>query len=227
MRPLALLAAAAVLFAAGCTCTNPDPMRAQKKDKAYAEDPFFADGRAMRQPPDDTWPREHGMSAGRLPSGGGMDAGFVAENPLPITAEVLANGQRSFEIYCSACHGLLGDGDSAVARKMEERSPPALYGPGYDRDKPHHQLPPPVPGAPCPATPARPCAPGSVLPHPPGYYVAVMTDGYGLMPSYASALTLRQRWEVAAYVEALARSQQAPLASAPRDIQRVLQEEAP
>jgi mono/diheme cytochrome c family protein len=34
----------------------------------------------------------------------------ILMNPLPRTESVLKNGRRDFNIYCSACHGLLGNG---------------------------------------------------------------------------------------------------------------------
>ena len=60
------------------------------------------------------------------------------------------------------------------------------------------------------------------LPHPLGYYFTVMTQGYGLMPSYAEELSPRERWAVVAWLRVLARSQRAPLESAPQDIQQQL-----
>lgn len=54
----------------------------------------------------------------------------------------------------------------------------------------------------------------------------VITDGFGLMPSYSAELTPQERWAVVAYVEALRRSQSATLADAPPDIQQKLQAEA-
>ena len=50
---------------------------------------------------------------------------------------------------------------------------------------------------------------------PDGFFFAVVTDGFGLMPSYRAELTVRERWEVVAYVRALQRSQAARLADAP------------
>jgi mono/diheme cytochrome c family protein len=172
-------------------------MRAQPKEKAYQ--------RAMRPPVEGTYSREHGASGERLPSGGSLDAGFLARNPLRMTSEALARGQERFDIYCATCHGVLGDGDSAVGRKLASRPPPALYGPGGFAGES-----------------GNPASSG--LRREPGYYFTVITEGYGLMPSYASVLDERQRWEVVAYVEALARSQSAPLASAPTQVQRRLQE---
>jgi mono/diheme cytochrome c family protein len=36
---------------------------------------------------------------------------FVENNPLPVTGRLLARGQDRFDIYCSPCHGRLGDGN--------------------------------------------------------------------------------------------------------------------
>lgn len=203
-RRLALLA-----LTLGCTGVNPDPMRAQPKDKAYAMDPFFADARAMRQPVEGTVPVERGLAENALPEGGNFDAGFRAQNPLLLTQQLLAEGSDRFTIYCATCHGTLADGDTDVARKMAQRPPPALVGPLHTED--HAPLPPPH----------------QSLPHPRGFYFAVISQGYGLMPSYASALTPRQRWAVVGYLEALAASQKARLEDAPSDVQRRLSTEAP
>ena len=61
----------------------------------------------------------------------------------------------------------------------------------------------------------------------PGHLFQVMTEGYGLMPSYAAELTPQDRWAVAAYVEALRRSQAGKIADAPPDIQQKLRAERP
>ena len=42
-----------------------------------------------------------------------------------------------------------------------------------------------------------------------GHFFAVMTNGYGAMPNYASELTTEDRWAVAAYIRALQLSQNA------------------
>ena len=45
-----------------------------------------------------------------------------------------------------------------------------------------------------------------VLAAPPGYLFGVATNGLGRMPSYASALTARERWDVVAYIQKLTRT---------------------
>lgn len=55
---------------------------------------------------------------------------FVETNPLPVNGRLLARGQDRFDIYCSPCHGRLGDGNGitktigdmpAVANLHDER----------------------------------------------------------------------------------------------------------
>ncbi len=42
---------------------------------------------------------------------------------------------------------------------------------------------------------------------PDGWYFQVMSEGFGVMPSYASALTVQDRWAIVAYLRALQLSQ--------------------
>jgi mono/diheme cytochrome c family protein len=77
-----------------------DPQRA---------DGFFKDGFGMRMPVSGT------VAASELPFtiAKEEDAAMLA-NPLPRTESVLRNGRRDFNSYCSPCHGLLGNGVSAL-----------------------------------------------------------------------------------------------------------------
>ena len=50
---------------------------------------------------------------------------------------------------------------------------------------------------------------------PPGYFFDVMTNGFGAMPDYRSAVQPADRWAIVAYIRALQRSQQGTLADAP------------
>lgn len=55
----------------------------------------------------------------------------------------------------------------------------------------------------------------------------VVTEGYGLMPSYRAQLDFRDRWAVVHYVRALQLSQHAPVAELPAPVRRRLDEEVP
>ena len=41
---------------------------------------------------------------------------FVANNPMPITMELLKRGQQRFTINCSPCHGALADGNGITKK---------------------------------------------------------------------------------------------------------------
>jgi mono/diheme cytochrome c family protein len=41
---------------------------------------------------------------------------FVETNPLPVTGQLLQRGRERFEIYCSPCHGALGDGNGITKK---------------------------------------------------------------------------------------------------------------
>jgi mono/diheme cytochrome c family protein len=95
----------------------PSPTLARMLDQRRA-DPYepsgvFADGKVMRDPPRGTVPRDDEESS----------------PPPPVTRELVAEGRERFDVVCAACHGIRGDGASAVATKMEHRPPPSLHEP--------------------------------------------------------------------------------------------------
>ncbi len=61
---------------------------------------------------------------------------------------------------------------------------------------------------------------------PAGSFYTVISEGYGLMPSYAEQIPPAARWAVVAYVRALQRSQRANLADAPPQIRAQLLRES-
>lgn len=56
--------------------------------------------------------------------------------------------------------------------------------------------------------------------YPDGRFFVVITEGYGLMPSYAAELPVEDRWAVVAYVRALQLSQGARLPDLPPEAQK-------
>jgi mono/diheme cytochrome c family protein len=58
-----------------------------------------------------------------------------------------------------------------------------------------------------------------------GFVYRVISEGFGLMPSYAVELGVEDRWAVVAYVRALQLSQYATLEQVPPDARRRLEEE--
>jgi mono/diheme cytochrome c family protein len=130
MKPVLPLAAAALTFGA-CTCGDVHSsqvlqrMEVQEKYRAYGANDLFADGRAMRTPPEGTVPREKLVGHPAI-STGEVNGVPVAEVPVPITAALLHRGRHRYEIVCASCHGLVGNGDSMVADNMATRLPPSL-----------------------------------------------------------------------------------------------------
>jgi mono/diheme cytochrome c family protein len=41
---------------------------------------------------------------------------FVADNPLPMSRELIERGHNRFDIYCAPCHGRLADGNGIVKK---------------------------------------------------------------------------------------------------------------
>lgn len=116
----------ALLALSACTSEAWDPMEEQPKPLPYTPSSLFPDGRSMRPVPEDTVAREEPRgSFGVLqqrPDGGA----FVEPSPEPLTRASLERGHELFDIYCAACHGIRGNGESVVAHKMSLRAPPSL-----------------------------------------------------------------------------------------------------
>lgn len=269
-------------------CDDTDPMASQPRAEAFEASAFFEDGRAMRPLVPGTvaqeW-RTRGETLGLTAEGGWLQA-----VPVPLTRQLLEEGRTAYETWCAVCHGLTGDGDAIVARKMPQRRPPGLFVPHdhasqvvygvVEGEAPYtgtqamtarvgpdaFPLPQRVDGwgavrdtadAGRPRGPdagrvtvrdadaararqvalvgprgtameGRLDAPSTTgdLPHPPGFYFAVISQGFGVMPAYGPQLTPHERWAVVAYLRALGRSQRAPLTVAPTEVQARLRQEA-
>ncbi|MCB0116803.1 MAG: cytochrome c [Caldilineaceae bacterium] len=112
--------------------------------------------------------------------------------PFEVTMDVLERGQSLYNAFCTPCHGFVGNGDGAVALEGiagEGNVPPASF---------HNE---------------------DLAAQPIGYYVQVMTEGKGMMYSYAGRIEPADRWAVAAYVRALQLSQKAAFDAMPADVQ--------
>ncbi|MBX5480494.1 MAG: cytochrome c [Myxococcaceae bacterium] len=60
----------------------------------------------------------------------------------------------------------------------------------------------------------------------PGFVFSVISEGYGLMPSYAPELSVTDRWAVVAYLEALRLSQRARVSALPPELAERVRAEA-
>ena len=91
-------------------------MQDQPKYKPLAESRFFADGRSARPIPLGTIARDELTSNDTLHTGANAN-GFVTSIPVTVNREFLERGQDRFNIFCSPCHGRIGDGDGMVHRR--------------------------------------------------------------------------------------------------------------
>ncbi len=122
---IALIAALATLvLATSCQRVGPDfqKMSIQPKYDPLEPSDFFADGMSARPRVPGTVARGEVTQNGFLETGkiNGVDGdGF----PFPVTAAVINRGQERFDIYCSECHGRLGDGNGMIPARGYRRPP--------------------------------------------------------------------------------------------------------
>lgn len=92
---------------------NPN-MDAMERFEAQEANPFFEDGRAMRPPVPGTVARgmlreDTAFHTGRL-----SDDTYLQVIPVEYTVEFAKRGQDRYDIYCSVCHGVAGDGQGVI-----------------------------------------------------------------------------------------------------------------
>jgi mono/diheme cytochrome c family protein len=103
-------------------------MDRQLKLRPQTPNSFFPNGLSSQLPPEGTIAQTVPMNVGGTavfpfedsPVNTGKAAGttnFVALNPFPVTAQLLQRGRERYGIYCSPCHGGLGDGNG-VTKKL-------------------------------------------------------------------------------------------------------------
>jgi mono/diheme cytochrome c family protein len=120
-------------------------MQDQPKMKPYRGTSFFNDGLSGRQPIPGTIARGFlrddteyytGKKAGATPSaspsvspGAQAVAGQVNAFPddvevfpFPVTEKTVARGRERYDIFCSVCHGMTGNGDGMVVRRGFRRA---------------------------------------------------------------------------------------------------------
>ena len=108
----------AVLATAGCR----NDMHDQPRFKPLAESDFYPDLRSERQPVEGT------VARGEVREDAYFYTGMVGTNPgdympFPVTQEVLDRGRQRFDIYCTPCHGRVGDGNGMIAQRGFQHPP--------------------------------------------------------------------------------------------------------
>jgi mono/diheme cytochrome c family protein len=139
-----LLTVHCLLFTVSCR----QDMQDQPRMKPFRSTTFFRDGMSSRPPVPGTVARGHlnadtefftgkkrGTQAGTSAPAGQQTAPTgdaaqgtaaypddVEEFPLPITHDVVKRGKERYDIFCSACHGMTGNGDGMIVRRGFRRA---------------------------------------------------------------------------------------------------------
>lgn len=92
-------------------------MHDQPKLKPYRSSEFFVNGSGMRNLPAHTVARGSLQENSHFYTGRMPDGSMATELPMPMTRALLKRGQDRFTIYCTPCHGQLGDGRGMVVRR--------------------------------------------------------------------------------------------------------------
>ena len=155
----------------------------QPKYKSYQASPLFADDRAMRPPvagaiADGQWPENTHLVRGLV------DGQPAKSFPMPITADLMRRGQTQFNTFCACCHGLTGEGDGPVARRVQQRK--------FNRLDPEWVPPLSLHNA-------------TVVDQPVGKLFETLTAGVRTMAAYGPQISPVDRWAIVAYVRALQR----------------------
>lgn len=108
-----------LVLLAGCS----QQMAEQPRHKPLDASTVFDDGRSARPLVPSTVARGQLRDDEQLYTGKSRGAP-VDTLPFPVTREVLERGQVRFDIYCSPCHGRLGDGQGMVVQRGFTPPPP-------------------------------------------------------------------------------------------------------
>ena len=126
MLAMKTLAIMLMILGVGCARQSPSEkppihlnpnMDNQPKYKSQAESQFFSDGATMRTPVAGTVARGQLREDDEFFLGKKADGSFVKKAPVEVTIQLLERGQERFNIYCSPCHGRVGDGKGIVTSR--------------------------------------------------------------------------------------------------------------
>jgi hypothetical protein len=92
-------------------------MDRQAKLRPQTPNLTFANGRSSQEPVANTVARgdhyeNNAVNTGREPG----TTNFIANIPVPVTEQFMARGHQRYDIYCTPCHGPLGDGKGVVQK---------------------------------------------------------------------------------------------------------------
>src|SRR5687768_9642575 len=117
----------------GAACRR--DMQDQPKMKPYRGTTFFVDGLSARQPIQGTVPRGFlredteyftGKKSVQSVNANNATPGTFPDDtdtfPFPVTEDTVRRGRERYDIFCSVCHGLTGNGDGMIVRRGFRRA---------------------------------------------------------------------------------------------------------
>lgn len=154
-------------------------MDQQERFEPQERNEFFDDNRAMRQPVEGTVSRGNLKEDTVYYQGINEDSSFVDEIPAELTKSFLYRGKDRYEVFCTPCHGITGDGQGIIM----ENNYGFVPAPSFHIDRLRDESD--------------------------GYIYSTIANGIRNMPSYAQQIPVKDRWAIVAYVRALQKSQNA------------------
>lgn len=221
-RPILLVAAVLavaalippVLIAKARSTTSTTPrvsfisdMDHQPKFKAQTTNSLFADGRSMRPQVAGTIARGDLREDDALYLGlvtnldiDGAEAkdadqkpNWVTEFPLAVDEQFIRRGKQRYEIYCSVCHGIGGDGDGLATLRALELEQGTWVKPTSLHAEP-------------------------VRKQPVGQLYHTIANGVRKMPGYAAQIPVKDRWAIVAYLRALQKTRTGTVDDVPKNV---------
>ncbi len=152
---------------------NPNMDNTERYDP-QEENSFFENNMAMRMPVEGTIARGY-LKDDTIYYEGKKDGKYIKNIPssIDVNLEFIKRGQERFNIYCSACHGITGDGNGLVAQNDEYTLVPTSMYVDYLYDKED------------------------------GYLFDVISNGVRNMPSYSYQINEEDRWAIVSYIRSL------------------------
>lgn len=111
MSQKVLIGAGALAFLSLTACRQ--DMHDQPRYKPLAESQFFSDHRASRPMIEGTVARGH-LRIDEARYTGKFNGNDIDQFPIPIAKEDIERGETRFNIYCTPCHGRVGDGNGMI-----------------------------------------------------------------------------------------------------------------
>ncbi len=90
--------------------------------EVYEANSSFQDGRASRELPAGTVARGQLRDDDHFYTGK-VDGEFASTFPFAVSASDLQRGQERYGVYCTPCHGLVGDGKGMVVQRGLRQAP--------------------------------------------------------------------------------------------------------